>query len=179
MPKLKKLVQQKLLENEFENKPKVRDGVQAPYQHLLDEIRYLDKKMKSCHFQVDRLEDRLRDLQKNYYDDMVIVDENHKMMTTPPWKSSNEYTRNKYVFWDFYIGNMVRQKVCIEEIAIRKEGNEKQIKVLDTTCSRIKALDKLFNKLHTQKNKIKQELNRQYGSAVASDLSVDASDFLL
>lgn len=155
MPKLKKLVQQKLLENEFENKPKVSDGVQAPYQHLLDELNYIDKKLQSYNFQGDQLEAKLYNLQKNYYDDMTIVDENHKSTTNPPWKSSNEYTANKYVYWNPTTRHMNLTGPEIHEVAIRKSGNEKQIKVLDSICKRLKTLDELFFKAFTRKNELR------------------------
>lgn len=170
MTKLKKLVQQKLLENEFENKPKVRDGVQAPYQHLMDELEYINKKMTSCIFQGDQLEEKLRDLQKNYYD-MTIVDEKDPNAggMFPPWKSSSEYTRNKYMYWNPTTKHLNLSGPEIHEVAIRKEGYEKQIKVLENICKRLHTLDELYLTLKTRRDNIRSELRHKHGKAVWID----------
>ena len=165
MPKLKKLVQQKLLENEFENKPKTRDGVQAPYQPLLDEIEYINKRMKSCNFQGDQLEGKLRYLQKNYYDDMKIIDDDYKPYDGElfPWRSLDPHTANKYVYWDVTTKHMNLTGTAIQDVVIRKDGYKKQIKVLDTICRRLMSLDELFFKLHTRKNQLAKDLRSFYG----------------
>src|SRR5665213_2900703 len=76
MTDLQQVFEQKKVENEFQNReqPSKHEGPVPPYQHLLDELKQLSTKRKSFNFQADQLEERLRKLQKNFYDDMTIVD---------------------------------------------------------------------------------------------------------
>ncbi len=155
----------KLMESEFENQPLTSDGVVAPYQPLVDELAEVNKKMRAYDLQGDRLVEKLRKLQKNYYDDMKIIDENYKGYDGEifPWRSGAEHMRGKYAFWDVQTTHLNLSGPILEQVAIRKHGagNEKQIKVIDGICQRLMALDEMYHKLYLRRRQIQTELGKQ------------------
>lgn len=160
MKDLLQVFEDKKLENEFQNREVHPEGIYPPYQPILDELKIIKTKLKSYVFQANILEDRLRKLQKNYYDDMTIVDNTPgSVPVSPPWKSPVPFTSNQYEWWRIIPGYMVLNNPVIMEVAIRKAGNEKQVKVLDNICRRIQNLDQMAQMLKHRRINLKKELN--------------------
>lgn len=164
MTDLHDIFEAKKIENEFQNREVHKDQITAPYQPLVDEMMSLVKRINSFQFQAEQLERRLYFLQKNYYDTMKIIDEDYMAYDGEvfPWRSKEKFTRNKYKFWDVDTKHL-NLDLKVQEVAIRREGHEKEIKVLDNICKRIMALDDMYFKAVTRRREIKEKLNAEYG----------------
>lgn len=175
MKTLEKIFEEKKIESEFQNREEhTGDAISAPYQPLLDELKLIRQKMKTYAFQGNQLQNRLRSLKKNYYDDMTIIDSNYKAHDGEvfPWNSTEPYTSQQYESWLLLPmpAALHLEEPVIDEVAIRKAGNEKQIQVLENTCRRIQNLYDMAKTLKYRQLDIKKELNDQYGGTLASDL---------
>lgn len=171
MTDLQSRLQQKLMEDEFRNKePEYQRAASiAPEQPLFDELQYIKRVMATYDSQAHLLRDRLRKLQKNYYDDMSIVDETvDKPFDQMPWNSTTEYTRNKYASWKIsstYLG-VEELGGAIHQVAIRKNGYDNQIKTLNNICERLNSVNAMAAKLYHRKKELKEELNIKFGKFV-------------
>lgn len=156
----------KKIENEFQNREiHKEDGISAPYQHLNDELKVVKNKMRSYVFQGNQLQQHLRKLQKDFYDDMRIIDEKYKRYDGEvfPWRSQDSYTRNQYEYWNITTKHISFTAPEIDEVSIRKAGHDKEIKVLNNICQRIVVLDDLYFQAKLREEDIENELQLQYG----------------
>lgn len=169
MKDLHDLFEAKKIENEFQNRENHPEGVTAEYQPILDELKLIKNKMRSYAFQVDQLSDRLRHIQRNYYDDMTIIDISMQAPPSPPWRSVAPFPRSNYEAWTITPTYIATEKPSIIEVAIRKAGNEKNIKILDNICRRILNLNDMAKTLTHRRRDLKKEMNVTYGQFVPTD----------
>lgn len=169
MKDLHDIFEEKKIENEFENREPTNTSESDVIKTLIAERQKLKNQARSYLFQTEQLEKRLYSLQKNFYDDMKII-ENHQGHNSEafPWRSDIAYTRNQYKFWDIAI-NTKHIGLDIQEVSIRRAGHEKEIKVLDNICDRIKVLDEMYFKVTARASKIKKKLNNEYGQFIVNN----------
>lgn len=173
MININKLIEQKKIENEFQNKEPTKQSGEGivSHQHLINELAHLNKKRKTFDFQAEQLHLRLRKLQKEYFDDMTIFDLNSTShdINLAPWKSKSEHTRNKYSAWNITAPYVkVRSTPQITEVAIRREGYEKQIVILHKICRRIQDLNDMAKTVSARQRDIKKELSDDHKISLSS-----------
>lgn len=163
MDKLSHVFKDKIVEVEFKS-PTLNETDEISKQVLVDEIRTNQRRARNIDVQAEHLYARLRYIQKNYYDDMEIIDAYSPAKIDPPWKSKVDFTRNKYQYWDVRAYYMSVRPPHIMEVVIRKEGHERDIKVLDAICKRLETLDNMAGQIYHRNKEIKTELVDKYGS---------------
>lgn len=176
MDKLSDVFKDKLVEYEFRSPMLDEAGeILPPYQKQIDELRANTRRMRNLDLQAEHLYARLRRIQKNYCDDMQVIDAFTPKRVDSPWKSATEFTRNKYVWWDVRSAYLAVAVPHMLEVVIRKEGHEKDIKVLDQICKRIESLDVAASKLNDRNDTIKKELTDVVGvwDVIRNDPNID------
>lgn len=167
MKTLDQLFEEKKIENEFQNREAPSYGEENSQEAMLKEIQGIRKRLNDLNFQALQLENRLRNIQKYYYDDMTIIDNEYKTYDGEvfPWNSSNEYTKSKYAEWPLNTQHL-RLTTPILQVAIRIEGHKDNVKILNNICRRIMNIDSMAEKLLYRDKTLKNELNNRYGKFI-------------